>query len=336
MLKDFFIGLSENQFMNNAAQKYGFQLGAQQVVAGTNIEEMIESVKELNRAGISCTIDNLGEFVFEKSEAIKAKEQILAVVDAIQEHKVDAHISIKPSQLGLDIDFAFCEEQVEEIVKRAKAAEMFVNFDMENHTRIEPTYRLLDDLKEQGYDNVGTVIQAYFHRALEDTKRYNDTRVRLVKGAYKESPDVAYMEKQDIDENFIKLIEEHLLHGKFTSIATHDHDIINHVKQFVKEHDISNDQFEFQMLYGFRKDMQFQLAKEGYNFCTYVPFGDDWYGYFMRRLAERPQNINLMVKQVFNKKTNTMIGLVAGAFVLGRLTKRGNEKDKDGGWVRYR
>ena len=336
MLKDFFIGLSENQFMNNAAQKYGFQLGAQQVVAGTNIEEMIESVKELNQAGISCTIDNLGEFVFEKSEAIKAKEQILAVVDAIQEHKVDAHISIKPSQLGLDIDFEFCEQLIEEIVKRAKDNGIFVNFDMENHTRIEPTYRLLDDLKERGYDNIGTVIQAYFHEALEDTKRYNDMRIRLVKGAYKESPEVAYMDKQDIDKNFIKLIEEHLLHGKFTSIATHDHNIINHVKKFVKEHDISNDQFEFQMLYGFRKDMQLQLAKEGYNFCTYVPFGDDWYGYFMRRLAERPQNINLMVKQVFNKKTNTVIGLVAGAFVLGRLTKRGNEKDKDGGWVKYR
>ncbi len=336
MLKDFFIGLSENQFMNNAAQKYGFQLGAQQVVAGTNIEEMIESVKELNQAGISCTIDNLGEFVFEKGEAIKAKEQILAVVDAIQEHKVDAHISIKPSQLGLDIDFEFCEQLIEEIVKRAKDNGIFVNFDMENHTRIEPTYRLLDDLKERGYDNIGTVIQAYFHEALEDTKRYNDMRIRLVKGAYKESPEVAYMDKQDIDKNFIKLIEEHLLHGKFTSIATHDHNIINHVKKFVKEHDISNDQFEFQMLYGFRKDMQLQLAKEGYNFCTYVPFGDDWYGYFMRRLAERPQNINLMVKQVFNKKTNTVIGLVAGAFVLGRLTKRGNEKDKDGGWVKYR
>ena len=336
MLKDFFIGLSENQLMNSAAQKYGFQLGAQQVVAGTNIEEMIESVKELNQAGISCTIDNLGEFVFERSEAIKAKEQILAVVDAIQEHGVDAHISIKPSQLGLDIDFGFCEELIEEIVKRAKDTGIFVNFDMENHTRIEPTYQLLDDLIAKGYDNIGTVIQAYFHEAIEDTKRYTNMRIRLVKGAYKESPEVAYMDKQDIDANYIKIIEEHLLHGKFTSIATHDHNIINHVKRFVKEHDISNDQFEFQMLYGFRKDMQLQLAKEGYNFCTYVPFGDDWYGYFMRRLAERPQNINLMVKQVFNKKTNTVLGLVACAFVLGRLTKRGDKEQKNDGWVKYR
>lgn len=336
MLRNFFIGLSENQLLNQAAQKYGFQLGAQQVVAGTNIEEMIDSVKELNQAGISCTIDNLGEFVYEKSEAIEAKEQILVVVDAIQEHQVDAHISIKPSQLGLDIDYAFCEQQVEEIVKYANKVGIFVNFDMENHSRLEPTFRLIDELKAKGYENVGTVIQAYFHRALDDTKKYNDTRIRLVKGAYKESPDIAYIDKKEIDENYIKIIEEHLLHGTFTSIATHDHNIINHVKQFVREHDISYNQFEFQMLYGFRHDLQLQLAKEGYNFCTYVPFGEDWYGYFMRRLAERPQNMNLMIKQVFNKKTNTVIGLVAGAFVLGRLSKRGSEEKQDSGWVKYR
>lgn len=322
MLRDFFIGLSENQLLNTAAKKYGLQLGAQQVVAGTNIPEMMESVRELNEAGISCTIDNLGEFVFEKSEAIQAKEQILAVVDAIREQQADAHISLKPSQLGLDIDYDFCKQQVKEIVDKASKENIFVNMDMENYPRLEPTLRLLDDLKESGYTNVGTVLQAYFHRALDDTKKYDDTRIRLVKGAYKESPDVAYQDKQAIDANYIQIIEEHLLNGTFTSIATHDDKIIDHVKHFVKAHNISLDQFEFQMLYGFRKDLQLQLAKEGYRFCVYVPFGADWYGYFMRRLAERPQNINLMLKQVFTKKTNTMIGLAAGAFVLGRLTKR--------------
>ncbi|MDV6377170.1 proline dehydrogenase family protein [Sporosarcina sp. GW1-11] len=322
MLRDFFIGLSENQLLNSAAQKYGLRLGAQQVVAGTTIEEMIESVKELNQAGISCTIDNLGEFVFEKSEAIKAKEQILAVIDAIREQQVDAHISLKPSQLGLDIDYDFCKQQIKEIVDKARKDDIFVNMDMENYPRLEPTLRLLDELKEGGYTNVGTVLQAYFHRALDDTKKYHDARIRLVKGAYKESSDVAYQDKQAIDANYIQIIEEHLLHGTYTSIATHDDKIIDHVKQFVKTYDIPLDQFEFQMLYGFRKDLQLALANEGYRFCTYVPFGEDWYGYFMRRLAERPQNINLMLKQVFNKKTNTMIGLATGAFVLGRLTKR--------------
>lgn len=322
MLRDFFIGLSENQFLNKAAQKYGYQLGAQQVVAGTNLAEMMDSVKELNQAGISCTIDNLGEFVYEKREAIEAKEQILDVVNAICEQQADAHISLKPSQLGLDIDYDFCKQQIKEIVQKAGRYDIFVNMDMENYPRLEPTFRLLDELKEEGCTNVGTVIQAYLHRAMDDTKKYDDVRTRLVKGAYKESPEIAFQEKQDIDANFIRIIEQHLLHGTFTSIATHDDKIIDHVKRFAETYNISRDRFEFQMLYGFRKDLQFALAKEGYRFCTYVPFGKDWYGYFMRRLAERPQNINLMVKQVFNRKTNTMIGLAAGAFMLGRLTKR--------------
>ena len=321
LLRDFFIALSENQTLNSAAQKYGLKMGAQSVVAGTNISEVIESIKELNAHGISCTVDNLGEFVFEKSEATTAKEQILAVIEAIHEEGVDAHISLKPSQLGLDIDLDFCYENLEEIVAKASEYGIFVNFDMENYDRVQPSFDILEALSNT-YDNVGTVIQAYFFRAKEDIERFKDFRLRIVKGAYKEPEEVAYQDKLDIDLNFIELIEYHLLHGKFTSIATHDHNIITHVKRFVKEHNIPNDKFEFQMLYGFRKEMQEELAKEGYNFCTYVPFGNDWYGYFMRRLAERPQNINLVTKQVFNKKTNTLIAVAAGAFLLGRLTKK--------------
>jgi len=296
-------------------------MGAQNVVAGTNIAETIASIKELNKHGISCTVDNLGEFVFEKEEATAAKNQILEVIEAIHENEVDAHISLKPSQLGLDIDFDFCKENLREIVSKAHSYGIFVNFDMEDYARLQPSYDLLDELSKD-YDNIGTVIQAYFFRAEEDLHEHKDFRLRIVKGAYKEPAEYAYQDKADIDKNYVKLIEWHLLNGKFTSIATHDHHVINHVKQFVKDNNISNDKFEFQMLYGFRRDMQLELAKEGYNFCTYVPFGQDWYGYFMRRLAERPQNLNLVVKQVFNKKTNTAIGLAAGAFLLGRLTKR--------------
>jgi proline dehydrogenase len=321
MLKDLFIGLSQNQFLNSAAKKYGLKLGAQSVVAGTNIEETIKSIKELNSHGISCTVDNLGEFVFKEEEAIEAMNNILAVIEAIHEHKVDAHISLKPTQLGLDIDYDFCLGNLREIVDRASQYDIFVNFDMEDYGHLDPSFQILDELSKE-YDNIGTVIQAYFFRAKEDIQKYQNYRLRIVKGAYKEPEKYAYQDKKDIDRNFIKLIEWHLLNGKFTSIATHDHHIINNVKQFVKQNDIPNDKFEFQMLYGFRKDMQLQLAKEGYNFCTYVPFGNDWYGYFMRRLAERPQNLNLVAKQVFNKKTNTVIGLAAGAFLLGRLTKK--------------
>ncbi|MEH7180396.1 proline dehydrogenase family protein [Neobacillus vireti] len=325
MLKDIFIGLSQNQFLNNAAKKYGLKLGAQSVVAGTNIDEVIKSIKELNAHGISCTVDNLGEFVFKEKEASEAKAQILNVIEAIHEYKVDAHISLKPTQLGLDIEYNFCLSNIREIVDRANNYGIFVNIDMEDTSHLQPTFDVLDDLSKE-YDNVGTVIQAYLLRGDEYLEKYKNYRLRIVKGAYKEPFEYAYQNKRDIDSNFIKLIEWHLLNGKFTSIATHDHRIINHVKDFVKRNNIPNEQFEFQMLYGFRKELQLQLASEGYNFCTYVPFGDDWYGYFMRRLAERPQNLNLVAKQVFNKKTNTVIGVAAGAFLLGRLTKNTKKK----------
>ncbi|CAH2713766.1 Proline dehydrogenase 1 [Neobacillus rhizosphaerae] len=325
MLKDFFMGLSQNQLLNSTAKKYGLKLGAQSVVAGTNIEEAIKSIKELNSKGISCTIDNLGEFVFKEEEAVAAKEQILKVIEAIHASQVDAHISLKPTQVGLDIDYTFCLNNVKEIVDRADSYGIFVNIDMEDFSHLEPTFDLLDDLSLE-YDNVGTVIQSYFREAQEYLEKYKNFRIRIVKGAYKESEEIAYPDKKDIDANFIKITEWHLLNGKFTSIATHDHRIISHLKEFVKKNNIPNEKFEFQMLYGFRKELQLKLASEGYNFCTYVPFGNDWYGYFMRRLAERPQNLNLVAKQVFNKKTNTVIGVAAGAFLLGRMTKKNNRR----------
>ncbi|WP_339196293.1 proline dehydrogenase family protein [Solibacillus sp. FSL R5-0449] len=320
-LRDFFISLSENQTLNNAAQQYGLKLGAQSVVAGTTIEEVIESIRKLNEQGISCTVDNLGEYVTDESEATKAKEEILAMIEAIQVEELDAHISLKPSQLGLDIDIDFCYDNLFEIVERAHEYGIFVNFDMEDYKRLQPSFDMLEELAKS-FDNVGTVIQAYFHRAKDDIENFKDYRLRVVKGAYKESEEVAYQDKLDIDINFIELIEYHLAHGQFTSIATHDHNIIKHVKYFVEEYDIPKEKFEFQMLYGFRKDLQLELAREGYQVCVYVPYGKDWYGYFMRRLAERPQNISLVTKQVFNKKTNTLLAVAAGAYLLGRLSKK--------------
>lgn len=320
-LRDFFISLSENQTLNNAAQQYGLKLGAQSVVAGTTIEEVIESIRKLNEQGISCTVDNLGEYVTDESEATQAKEEILAMIEAIQVEELDAHISLKPSQLGLDIDIDFCYDNLYEIVERAHEYGIFVNFDMEDYKRLQPSFDMLEELAKS-FDNVGTVIQAYFHRAKDDIENFKDYRLRVVKGAYKESEEVAYQDKLDIDINFIELIEYHLAHGHFTSIATHDHNIIKHVKYYVEQYDIPKEKFEFQMLYGFRKDLQLELAREGYQVCVYVPYGKDWYGYFMRRLAERPQNISLVTKQVFNKKTNTILAVAAGAYLLGRLTKK--------------
>lgn len=322
-LRDIFMNLSENEFLNANAQKYGHKLGAKTIVAGTNIEEMVESVKHLNAKGISATIDNLGEFVFEEDKAIEAKNNILAVIEAIEREQLDAHISLKPSQLGLDIDIDFAYDNLREIVERASESDIFINIDMETYDRLQISFDMLEELSKN-FDNVGTVIQAYFFRAQEDIEKFKDFRLRIVKGAYKESPEVAYQDKLDIDVNFLELIEYHLLNGKFTSIATHDHNIIAHVKNFVQAHNIPNDKFEFQMLYGFRTELQEELAKD-YNFCAYVPFGVEWYGYFMRRLAERPQNINLVTKQVFTKETNILLGVAVGAFLLGRLTKRRNK-----------
>ena len=320
-LRDFFISLSENQTLSDAAQQYGLKLGAGSIVAGTTIPEVMESIKQLNLQGISCTVDNLGGFVSDEAEATQAKEEIITMIEAIHAEGVEAHISLKPSQLGLDIDIDFCYDNLREIVERANEYGIFVNFDLEDHNRLQPTFDILAELLKS-FENVGTVIQAYFHRAKDDIEQFKDTRLRIVKGAYKESEEIAYQDKLDIDVNFLELIEYHLTHGHFTSIATHDHNIIKHVKYFVEKYNIPKEKFEFQMFYGFRKDLQLELVQEGYQVCVYVPYGKDWYGYFMRRLAERPQNLNFVTKQVFTKKTNTVLAIAAGAFILGRLTKK--------------
>src|SRR5699024_10627420 len=235
---------------------------------------------------------------------------------------------------------------------------IFVNIDTEDYLHYNQTIRILDALLKE-YKNVGTVIQTYFLHAQNDIEKYKDVRLRIVKGAYKERQEVAYQTKEDndaknqiekykdvrlrivkgeykeshevayqtkeeIDANFIKIVKERLLtEGGFTSIATHDHHIINEVKRFVEAENIDKSTFEFQMLYGFRVDMQEALAEEGYLFCTYVPFGHDWYGYFMRRLAERPQNMNLMIKdQLFTKdnKLKTTPKLIATAGITAIVT----------------
>ena len=275
-------------------------MGAGKMVAGTDIDSVMKSVKELNSVGISATIDNLGEFVYSREEATAAKENILNTIEAIQEHGVNASMSIKLTQIGLDVDFDFCLENIREISQAAANYDIFINLDMEDYAHLQHTLDILFALREE-YPNVGTVIQAYLYRSEKDLDHLEDVRLRLVKGAYKEIPDVSLQSKQDIDDNFLKLIKLRLLGKAFTSIATHDHNIINEVKRFVEENDIPHDRFEFQMLYGFRTEMQKDLAAEGFAFTTYVPFGEDWYAYFMRRLAERPQNINLALRGIVSK-----------------------------------
>src|SRR5690625_888245 len=317
VLRDIFIHLSENKILNDTTKKIGLRFGADKVVGGIKVEDTIERIKDINNQGMSVTFDNLGEFITEKSDALWEKGNIIEMIKAIDENDLDAHASVKLSQIGLHIDYDFCLENTREILTVAKQADMFVNIDMENYAAYDDTIRLIDTVLEE-FDNVGTVIQSYLFSSREDVIKYKDERLRLVKGAYKEAPEVAFQDKRDIDAAYLRLIKTHLLEGSgFTSIATHDHNIIEETIDFIKENNIPNDQFEFQMLYGFRKDYQRNLVQRGYNTVVYVPFGYDWYAYFMRRLAERPQNINLVVKGITkDKRFQAGTAIAAGAATL--------------------
>ncbi|MCL7745685.1 proline dehydrogenase family protein [Halalkalibacter alkaliphilus] len=299
-MKLFFMFLSQNKALNVAAKRWGLKVGASQVVAGKNIESAIAKVKELNKQGLTCTLDHLGEFVDSKEEATAATEYCLKTLDAMASTGVDCNLSLKMTQLGLDISEDFCLENMRRIVGTAKQYNNFVRIDMEDYSHCQQTLEILKELRKD-YDNVGTVIQAYLIRAEEDIRSLKGISLRLVKGAYKESPEVAFQDKAKIDENYFNIIKNHLLSGSYTAIATHDHHIIEKVISFAKENGIKNSQFEFQMLYGFRTDLQLELVKKGYTMRVYVPFGQDWFGYFMRRLAERPQNVAFALRGLFSK-----------------------------------
>lgn len=298
LIRNFFIALSTNKFLNKKARKWGFRLGAEKFVAGTDIDSVTLTIKKMNEQGISCTVDNLGEFVSDKEEAGKAKRQIINMLEKIHQEKLDCHVSVKLTQLGLDIDRDFCLGNMREILDAAAKYCIFINIDMEDYAHFQPTIDILKLLLKD-YQNVGTVIQSYLRCAEEVLDKLKNVRIRIVKGAYKESPAVAFQSKTEIDQNFLKLAKKRLLGNTFTSIATHDHRIIRQLKKFIQENNIPKDRFEFQMLYGFRQEMQYELANEGYQMTTYMPFGRDWFGYYMRRLAERPQNINWLIKDVF-------------------------------------
>ncbi|MBT2581448.1 proline dehydrogenase family protein [Planococcus sp. ISL-109] len=299
--RSFFIALSNNRLLNSGAKKWGFQLGAAKVVAGTDIPNMMASVQQLNDDGIAATIDRLGEFVTNRAEAQQATSEIIETLQTISAAGADAHLSVKLTQIGLEIDEQFCFENIRKIVEEADQHDIFVNLDMENYDRLQPTLDILHALQKE-FDGVGTVIQAYLYRSEKDLEALKDVRLRLVKGAYQEHGEVALQSTEEIDANFLKLIKLRLDQPAFTSIATHDHHIIDAAIAYANEQAIPSDRFEFQMLYGFRTDLLKKLSAD-YQVTSYVPFGEDWYGYFMRRLAERPQNIQLVVKGAVSKSS---------------------------------
>jgi proline dehydrogenase len=301
-MRDFFLFLSKNKALTKAAKKYGLRFGASRFVAGETIAEAVTAIRKLNEDGLCVTIDYLGEFVDNKAEADVMADHSIEAIRAIGRENLISQLSLKMTSMGLDISEDVVMNNMRRILDVAKEEGVFVTIDMEDYSRCSKTIDIYKKLKTD-YDNVGTVIQSYLYRTQKDIDDLNaySPNLRLVKGAYKESQEVAFPDKQDVDENFKKIIKTHLLNGNYTAIATHDEEMINFTKKLVVEHDIPNKQFEFQMLFGIREEMQRQLVNEGYTMRIYVPYGIDWYGYFMRRLAERPANVAFVAKGILNK-----------------------------------
>lgn len=301
-MRNFFLFLSKNKTLTRLAKKYGLRFGAARFVAGVDIESATKKIKEINDDGFVVTVDHLGEFIDNEEEAKASAEECKHAIEVIAEQKLDSQISLKMTSLGLDISEALVMKHLRDILDAGKKHQVTVTLDMEDFERCEKTLDIYKTLKQE-YDNVGTVVQAYLYRTeadIEDLNEY-DPYLRLVKGAYKESAEVAFPEKVDVDENYKKIIKLNLLQGNYTAIATHDDNIIDYVKKLEKEYNIPREQFEFQMLFGIRIELQKRLVKEGYKVRVYLPYGKDWYGYNMRRLAERPANVMFVLKGIFKK-----------------------------------
>jgi proline dehydrogenase len=302
LMRNFFLFMSRSKFFTKLAKKYGLRFGAGRFVAGETINLAINKIKELNKKGLAVTIDYLGEFVDNEREANEMTDNSIEAIKAIGREKLSSQLSLKMTSMGLDISDEVVLRNMRRILQVAKENGVFVTIDMEDYSRCAKTLEIFKQLKSE-YENIGTVLQAYLYRVVDDVTELNKYKpnLRLVKGAYKESSEVAFPEKSDVDENFKKIIRMHLENGNYTAIATHDDAAINYTKELVKELNIQPSQFEFQMLYGIRPERQLELAKEGYTMRVYVPFGNDWYGYFMRRLAERPANVTFVLKGIFKK-----------------------------------
>jgi proline dehydrogenase len=271
-------------------------------VAGETLEQALDVSRRLKSEGITVTLDHLGESVENLDEAAEARDVYLRTMSAMHETGLEGNVSLKLTQFGLDFSENECKANVEKLVSRAAELGTFVRIDMESSEYVDRTLRLAGDLHAR-YGSVGVVIQSYLYRSRKDVERMceNRIRVRLVKGAYLEPASVAFPKKRDVDCNFIELMKLLLDRGEHPAIATHDEKMIAAAKAYAAERNISRDAFEFQMLYGIRRDLQRQLVREGYRLRSYVPFGHAWYPYYMRRLAERPANVLFILKNLFRQ-----------------------------------
>jgi proline dehydrogenase len=305
--KAFFYALSRSALLKRLASRYGLRTSesfASRFIAGETIETAITASKRLQAQGFLITLDHLGEGVGTLEAASAATREYVRLINVIVAAGIERNISLKLTQLGIDIDRATCVDNLRRILEPASRCDFFVRIDMENSAYTERTLEIFETLWEQQYRNVGVALQAYLFRTEQDVQRMNElgARVRLVKGAYKEPAAVAYQRKDEVNSAFGRLARQLLDHGTYPAIATHDEDVIGQVRQYAATRGMAADRFEFQMLYGIRRDLQASLAASGYPMRVYVPFGREWFPYFMRRLGERPANLSFVVKALFRER----------------------------------
>ncbi len=303
MLRAFFIWLSESKRMRAFAERSPFgRRNSRRFVAGETIEEGMAATKAMNELGMSVSLDNLGENVTNVEEARQSVQVYHRLLDEIAARKLNANVSVKLTHMGLDVDEKLARDEVSSLVQKAVAQNSFVRVDMEGSPYTQKTLDFVRELHRQpGHaGHVGTVIQSYLRRSEKDVEELlqERIRIRLCKGAYKEPAEIAFQRKSEVDATYVKLMKTLLKSGVYHGIATHDERIIRSTIEFARAEKVPATSFEFQMLYGIRRDLQQQLVKDGWGMRVYIPFGTEWYPYFMRRLAERPANVFFVLKNL--------------------------------------
>jgi proline dehydrogenase len=306
LLRTAFIALSRNRSLRNFCERsrVGNKLSGR-FVAGMELADALRVAESVNKQGIFVTLDSLGESVSSPAEAHKAADIYHELLDAIRERHLDANISVKLTQMGLALDPQLAEAIATNLTEHAQYTGNFVRIDMEDSPLTQVTLDIVRRVNARPdlRGTIGIVIQAYLYRSQADIEQLiaEGIRVRLCKGAYKEPAEVAFPRKADVDSNYIRLSQALLESSIYHGLATHDEAMVAAAKSYVREHDIAPSRFEFQMLYGVRRDLQRKLVAEGYNVRVYIPFGREWYPYFMRRLAERPANVLFIAKNMLRK-----------------------------------
>ena len=305
MLRALFISLSENRWLRGVAERSAIgQKFSSRFVAGTEVEDALQATRVVNQSGLSVSVDNLGENVTNADEARASAQLYHQLLDDIAAQKLNANISLKLTHMGLDVDEKLARDLVTGLVTKAAAMNPrnFARVDMEGSPYTQRTLDFVHELHRAPGNQgcVGAVIQSYMRRSETDVEKLlsESIRIRLCKGAYKEPPEIAFQQKSEVDANYVKLMKILMKSKVYHGLATHDENIINQAKAFATSERISRDAFEFQMLHGIRRDLQQSLARDGWRMRVYIPFGSEWYPYFMRRLAERPANVLFIAKNL--------------------------------------